>query len=334
MKRRFFAILVLTLVFVLTPMVGFSQSTVTITEYTDALTGFAEDFAPSLPMNAAIGLNWSDAYIGQFLSVPPHFGVGVTAGLTTIPLDGIDTLFEALDLGTEASAIIEFGSGVPLPGFAVDARIGGFVLPFDAGLKFGKLAETEIGGATVEYSLIGLDARYAILNGGLVMPKLSVGAGYNRLSGSIGTASGTIPDIPITSISGFGDITLTDPALAFDWEANVFDVKAQLSKSFLIIEPSIGIGYSFGKAATNAGLNSNVEVAGFTVTASELTALQALGLDVSADGFTVGTEASVSSMRVFGGASLNILILKIDLGGMYNIASGAVGFSMGARVQL
>ena len=48
--------------------------------------------------------------------------------------------------------------------------------------------------------------------------------------------------------------------MEFDWTANVFDFTVQASKSFLVIEPHIGIGAAFGSSATDAGLSSEVSV--------------------------------------------------------------------------
>ena len=46
---------------------------------------FATAAASSLPLETSVGLNWSDAYIGQF----PHFGIGLTVGAATIPFSAV-----------------------------------------------------------------------------------------------------------------------------------------------------------------------------------------------------------------------------------------------------
>jgi hypothetical protein len=48
--------------------------------------------ALTLSYNATIGNNWSEAYIGSF----PHFGVGASAGTTTVSAATLDELFASI----------------------------------------------------------------------------------------------------------------------------------------------------------------------------------------------------------------------------------------------
>ena len=65
--------------------------------------------AEALPFNATIGLDWSSAYLGQF----PHFGVGVTAGASTLPYEAVEQTFQALSI-TLPSELDQFRSfGAP-----------------------------------------------------------------------------------------------------------------------------------------------------------------------------------------------------------------------------
>ena len=63
----------------------FSQSE--LDELKSRLDSFSEAMALSLPFNSTIGLNWSDAYIGQFLRLPPHFGAGLSVGVTALNIE-------------------------------------------------------------------------------------------------------------------------------------------------------------------------------------------------------------------------------------------------------
>ncbi|MFW5685426.1 MAG: hypothetical protein ACOC0O_02125, partial [Spirochaetota bacterium] len=106
-------------------------------QYENTIQRFADGVANSLPLNAAVGLTWSDAYIGGF----PHFGVGAAVGFSTIPWTSIEPITTTLGLtgaitGSEAFSYIE-QYGAPLPAYAVEARVGGLILPFDVGVKFG-----------------------------------------------------------------------------------------------------------------------------------------------------------------------------------------------------
>ena len=61
-------ILLILLTFIGLPLVA----QVTFDEYERGFQVFADGVANALPFNSPIGLNWSDAYIGQF----PRFGAG------------------------------------------------------------------------------------------------------------------------------------------------------------------------------------------------------------------------------------------------------------------
>lgn len=313
----------------------FAADTFTLDTFEDSFETFAGEFAKSLPMNSTIGLNWSDAYIGQLLSVPPSFGVGVTAGVTTVPGSVFTDLTD--DLGVDAGGGVDdlSAAGIPIPGYAFDARVGGIGIPFDVGLKFGTIPNMKVGDVEVEYTNVGFDFRYAILDGG-VLPKWSVGAGYNYLSGRISTPLG-LGRTEISSVQYAGDtytLVMEDPDLDFGWQANVIDLKTQVSKSFLVIEPHLGLGASYGLASAQTGLSTDVSVTGGSgsITAQQLGEIS--GVDIDEDGLVLSTDVTTLAFRVFGGASLNLAVFRLDLGLMYNLSSGALGGTVGARVQL
>lgn len=304
-----------------------------LTEFKDSFSTFNTEFANSLPMNATIGLNWSDAYIGQLLPIP-SLGVGVTTGVTTIPGSVFDDLQTGLGITPSSGALASLSAvGLPLPGYAFDARVGGLILPFDVGLKFGVLPATSIGEVSAEYQNIGFDVRYALLDGG-ILPKVSVAVGYNRLTGRISTPLG-IGSTDLTSVtvdSTDYTVTLSDPNLEFDWAANVIDFRVQASKSFLIVEPHIGFGATLGSAETNAGLTSSVSVSDGSATKEQISA--AAGIDLDDQGVTISSSVNPFTFRAFGGMSLNLLLFRFDLGAMYNITSGALGGTLGVRFQM
>jgi hypothetical protein len=93
-----------------------------------------DDLAASVPFNSAIGLNWSDAYIGSF----PHFGVGASLGATTIDFNAVSGLMSMFGVPLKIEGFFE-GIGFPLPAYTVEARIGGIIIPVDIGVKFGVL---------------------------------------------------------------------------------------------------------------------------------------------------------------------------------------------------
>ncbi|MCL2808579.1 MAG: hypothetical protein FWD24_00790 [Treponema sp.] len=162
---------------------AFSQME-SLDELKNTTESFAKAMAQALPFNSTIGLNWSDAYIGQLLDTPPRFGFGISAGATIIKLDLINKMIGELG-GDQIPDIL---MGLPLPGYTIDARIGGFILPFDIGIKVGVLDTSKMGfdlPVGIEYFLFGFDFRYALVDSKVMPIKVSVGAGFNHLSGGI-----------------------------------------------------------------------------------------------------------------------------------------------------
>jgi hypothetical protein len=351
MKRIIVALLLLALA-----TTAWAQDT-TIGKYEDGFQNFVDEFSKSLPMNSTVGLNWSDAYIGQLLRVPPNVGFGVTAGVTTIPYRAFEGLFDDLGIDVPSEISDLEGLGAPFPAYAIDARVGGVVLPFDVGLKFGTIpGGVDFGDTNVEYTLFGADVRYAIIEQGIgLRPDVSVGVGYNRLNGAVSIPSGIgqiqIADVPDPSGTGTTQLALDEPNLEFDWGANIFDFRAQASKKILFVEPTIGIGAAIGVSDSSAGLTSTVYTDnngnGSLDSGEELPPAQiqnikeaaaaaevALPDEFDQTGLGVSSNVNTFAFRIFGGTSFNILLLRLDLGLMYNITSGSVGGSLGARIQL
>jgi hypothetical protein len=315
---------------------------------------FADAVANTLPFNASVGLNWSDAYIGQLLAVPPHFGVGVTVGATTIPTESISGVLTALNISLPAEVDQFTAYGIPIPAYTVDGRIGGFLLPFDIGVKVGYIPtgfiEQQLGvPIDVDYLLVGADVRFALLQENIILPSISIGAGYTFMKGAVSVPGVFGGNIDITSITpGDGHtyaLSLTDPALKFTWATNVIDLKVQVSKSLLIVTPYLGAGASYGISSAGGGVTSTLQMSvdggpAAAPTQAQIDAItaylesQSLTADLSSQGFLVQAAANGWSFRAFGGISLNILIVKLDLGAMYNFTSGSYGATLGLRVQL
>lgn len=352
MKRK--SIVVLFIVLLLGQSVGVFAQTSTvdlINDFKQGFQNFADDTASVLPMNSTIGLNWSDAYIGQLLAVPPSLGVGLTAGVTGIPYDSVKKILVDT-LGGSESDIPQFirDYGLPLPAMAVDARLGGFILPFDIGFKIGflpkALADRVGDNVNVDFFLIGGDIRYLLMKQRfVVIPEVSVGVGYNYLKGSV-EFGGVLPNLleitlpaPPPAISpapwSSGDkLTLSSPDFYIEWETKVIDLKAQASWSLLILQPSVGIGASYGSSHVGGGAKSNLTLNGNPISPTALQALRTLGFDVNDASIAVFSDVTGWSFRLFGGVSVNILVLRIDAGIQYNLIGKNLGASIGARLQL
>ncbi|MDR0388834.1 MAG: hypothetical protein LBH73_02055, partial [Spirochaetaceae bacterium] len=172
-------ILVLILVFTLVSGALFAQNN-PITELQKGVEEFSSAMSKALPFNSTLGLNWSDAYIGQIIGAPPHFGVGIFLGSTLLDSAGIETLANAM-----YSDVPGGYSRLPYPGFGAEGRVGGFFLPFDIGLKIAALPSLS-DDFDLHHFMVGGDIRYAVLKGNAALPKVSLGVGLNYMNGGIG----------------------------------------------------------------------------------------------------------------------------------------------------
>jgi hypothetical protein len=237
--------------------------------------------------------------------------------------------------------------GVPLPAAAIDARIGGFGIPFDIGLKVGFIPDqvkAMMGGVQADYFIAGGDLRIAMLQDKGWVPGLSVGAGYSYLKGGVQVA-GLIAgqDVDITDIMnaagypGVHTLSFTDPTVDFSWESHVIEAKVQLSKNLSILTPHIGASAAYAlSSSVSGGLLSTVIYTG----SEDLATVQQVFEDngetpPTSQGFIVAAGAPAGwAFKVFGGTSINLWVLRLDLDAYYNILTGAYGGNVNFRVEL
>ncbi|CAM4073832.1 hypothetical protein [Treponema peruense] len=194
-----------------------------------------------------------------FPSLPPHFGVGISLGGTKMDMTGLKnaaTAFEGMindfvpDSGSSSitdqlKGTVDFGS-IPdifvMPTVSIDARIGGIFLPFDIGISAmmtnPSLFSVDLSdpnsitsmsapmnfnafgfNGSADYLTLGIDVRYCVLDGGVILPKVSVGAGYNITKGSFGISS---------------DQSGVDANMNLSFNTQVIYVQAEVSKSIMI----------------------------------------------------------------------------------------------------
>jgi hypothetical protein len=305
---------------------------------------FATAVAGTLSSTATTGLNWSPAYIGQF----PNFGVGVTVGASLIPFTAVKPVFSMLGviLPSQVSFIETYG--VPVPALTLDGRIGGFVLPFDIGLKFGYLppeAKNLLGSVQADYMMAGADVRLALLQDKGLVPALSISAGYSYFKGTIGLP-GVIPGSPNIDITqamnavgytGTHTLSFSSPDLFFNWQSNVFEAKIQLSKNLLFFVPHMGLSAAYGISSAGGGITSQLTYTGSggTTLATVQQVFAAAGYPApTSQGIAVSAAASGWAFRAFGGVDIVILFLHLDLSGTYNILTQSLGGAINLRVQL
>jgi len=300
---------------------------VTYNDMESSFSNFSTDVSQALPFASTVGLQWSDAYVGGF----PHFGVGLSVGAVTIPEKAFKEISDTLGF-TLPNELTSLGIGVPLPSYTIDARLGLPFLPLDIGVKLGIIPENLIKSTNygVKYTLAGADVRFPVVKQNVVLPAVSLGVGFNYLSSTISTtATGMGTTMDLSSFVGSPAVLdFSDPKVAFTMESKTIDAKLQVSKSLLIFTPYLGVGYSYGWSKAGGGMLANVNYNGSTITPSDIetinTALEGANqtpLDLSATQVLISSANNGGAFRAFGGVSINILVLKIDISGMYNVAT-------------
>ncbi|MDR1469717.1 MAG: hypothetical protein LBT00_10535 [Spirochaetaceae bacterium] len=177
---------------------------------------FAEEIQRSLPFTALTTLAWSDSYIGQLVSRKPHFGAGLAYGMSTAEFSTARALLGGVKgyLNTD---------GVFMPPVYVQARIGGFFVPFDIGIvasipMYARPADD----VTSEQQTFGGDIRFALVRDGTKLPGVSLGIAYIQTEGRLSAK----------------DMDLR-------WNGSAIEIKAQISKMFKTFTPYFGVGGSY-----------------------------------------------------------------------------------------
>jgi len=308
---------------------------------------FIEAIAGDIASTAVTGLAWSPAHLGQF----PKFGIGVSVGATMLPYASIEPLLDEIGESLPTGVSFMEDTGIPLPSAVIDARIGGFGIPFDIGLKFGYVPDaTQLGdNVRLDHLAAGADIRFAILQDKGWVPGLSIGAGYSYLSGNL-QIDGVAGEDSITDITdlmttwggkpaGTYELVYSDPDLGLRWESHVVEAKVQLSKKLLIFTPNVGFGAAYAVQATGAGfITSSVSYLenGAPGDINDVyIACDAAGEDHPEDlAITAGSDAPGWTLQVFGGTSIDVWVLHLDLGAKYNILTGSYGGNVNLRFEL
>ena len=330
---------------------AFSQDTLMIEDLQKSADDFLDSFAKSLPFNSTIGLNWSDAYIGK---MPPHFGIGISTGITTMDYASLNNLVNKFGSNMSFDKISTFEKyGLPIPGYTVEARIGGIIIPLDFGIKFGYIStgtfermvemfSDKPSNFGYKYMLIGGDVRFTPLDKKVFPVRLSVGLGYNFMKGEI-TGRAPLPDTlySFTDKNSGENFTFsqTDGHLGIEWRTSVLELKTQVSFPFKFITPYAGVGVSYAFSQAGYSVNSKISVNKEDGESVETTyvkgILESLGLTgVSETGFESIKKINSFNSRAFGGFSLNLAFFRLDFTGMYNFIGGDFGITLGSRFQL
>lgn len=304
----------------------------------DSIENLTDDFSEILIENSSLLGNQPDAFIGKvFPSIPPHFTTGLSVSGTLIDTDFICKTVKEFtdaindDLGEYASVDFDFSlpAKLPLPSAAISARLGGFVLPFDIGI-YGITSSNILNGITfddfkagVDYTTLGADFRYAIVQGNALLPKISIGAGYfySKFGFNLDvtkTFSTTISgDSYESTLTGNMDMNLSNHTLF---------AEAQISKKLLIFTPYAGAKLMFTKTDSDYEWNYATETPNLP---------EEVDFDIS-DGDKNSSTGSFDkfSPQVFGGIGMQLGFIQMTFNASYNFASQYVSGGVGLNFKM
>jgi hypothetical protein len=196
----------------------------------------------------------------------------------------------------------------------------------------------DLGEATLNYLMVGGDFRYALLREEGWKPTISVGIGFTYTKVGLKSSIGEDTDVDISSLgTGYSgsSLTIEAPELDFSMDNKTLDFKIQVSKKIFIITPYLGLGASYGWSTVDFGANvtnDDTNVSSGKNWKQDIANLT--GISISDTSLSKSVEYSGFGVRGFGGLSLNIFVLRIDVTGLYDIINQYWGASLGVRIQI
>lgn len=281
----------------------------------DGLNTFAIELLDVVPNVAVQQGVWADAWIGKFIpSVPPHFGGGFTVGVAKLNPEGLNKSINEIN---KIMSLIDYEipnvpKGLVLPTITADLRIGGIFLPFDLGISVMKIPTVNLNalgsGLSLNFFTIGASLRVPVIKGNVILPKVSVGAGFMYSSGAVNVSA--------------------DKDLAYvgtDFDTKTLFLEAQVSKSFAILTPFVGIRGVLSDSSNNWAWKYGAEIAGNFIGDKGQGNVSRSFNDNFVDNF---------QCQFFGGLSLNIAIIRTTVSASYDIKNNIWGGNLSLRLKI
>lgn len=292
----------------------------TLTPYTTTVKGlndFSDVLADVIP-NSQIQQNvWANAWIGNILPVP-NFGFGINSGFTKLDLSPIVSVAEALGMSD--------GDGIPntlvWPTITADFRVGGFLLPFDVGFTAMSLDSNmvkpigkAIDPANFDFFMVGGDVRYAILEGGILRPKLSVGLGAYYSKGNFG-------------------VEQDGSSAELDFETTSIVLSTQASIKLLCFVPFVGGRVMFSESSVDWKVHANWASI-LNSDSQELANAIKYGFLPSnfSDGVSTSFDEHVRPV-LYGGFAIDMSVVDLTFSGSYDIRSQIPSGAVSLRLAM
>ncbi|MGN0728428.1 hypothetical protein [Treponema sp.] len=279
----------------------------------DGIDDFCDELVDSIPNSQAQQNVYAEAWIGK-LFPGFHFGAGVNAGGSALDISGLKDA--ALALGIDEIKDIE--DTLIFPTITVDARLGGIILPFDIGITAMSIDTSKIDSidenidpVAIEFFTLGADIRYAILQGGFLLPKWSVGAGFYYTKGGV-------------------DVDDDNAKASLDFKSTTFMVNTQASLKILCLVPFVGGRALFSKTSVDWKVSADWTNIISDGSVGELS--DALNWGILPSSFGGSSSGFSVYPQVFGGLGLDLLFLNLTVSGSYDIASKIPSAALSVRI--
>ncbi|MCQ2241539.1 hypothetical protein [Treponema sp.] len=276
------------------------------------LNNFCDQLVDVIPNTQGFQNIYADAWIGKLIP-SAHFGAGVNVGASSIDVSSLKKTAEALDIN-----VGDIPDTLAFPTISADLRIGGIILPFDVGITAMKFdsstvsaIENAIDPMNFDYYVIGGDVRYALLKGGMLKPKVSLGAGYYYTSGSVGVRN--------------------DKASAsLDFSSQAYLLEAQASIKLLFLIPFVGTKLIYSKTDINWAVDAKWDQF-IDSNASEFGNLIDQGILPSH--FSGNSSGSSFHPQIFGGFGLDLFIMTATATVGYDLKSKIISGAISTRIS-
>lgn len=283
----------------------------------NALDDFTDTIVDTVP-NTQIQQNvWADSWIGNILP-KPNFGFGINAGVTKFDLTPLAKAAKALSMGNAG----DIPTNTVWPTLTVDARVGGFWLPFDVGFTAMSLDSSTLGlyqksidPGYFDLFMIGGDVRYAILKGGLMLPKVSAGLGVYHTSGTFGAEH-------------------DGSSAELDFSATTLVLSAQTSIKLLFFTPFAGARLMLTNSSADWKVHANW--AGMLNT-SNAKIEQAIKYGILPSNFSGSSSSGFfSNVRpvLYGGFAFSFLLVDLTVSGSYDFITSIPSGTVSLRLSI
>lgn len=289
----------------------FSSAT-PFTDTIDGLNDFCDDLVDSIPNTQGMQNIYADAWIGKLIP-GAHFGGGINVGASSLDISALKDTAAALEIDTG-----DIGDTLAFPTVNADLRLGGILLPFDIGVAVMKFdsssysfVEDAIDPVSFDYYVVGGDIRYALIKGGMLRPKVSVGAGYYYTSGSIEVKDDTA-------------------SAGMDFSSKAFIMEAQASIKLLFLVPFVGTKLIVSKTKVDWSVDANwAEL--IDVKDDSLAGIINNGILPSH--FEDSTSSTTFHPQLFGGVGFDLGIMSLTTTLGYDVKSSIISGAVSARIS-